>query len=82
MPAPPLLGASGAGDADVAVDVIQGNAGPTELELLGRGIHARDPFLEPAAGDGYSQKSDAIPGVCPYATPSATRKMTVFWGVS
>ena len=32
------------------MDAVQGNAGATELELLGRGIHARDPFLEPPAG--------------------------------
>ena len=34
MPAPPLLGAGGAGDANVAVDAVQGPAGPPELERL------------------------------------------------
>ena len=32
------------------MDAVQGNAGPTELQLLEGGIHPRDPFLEPAAG--------------------------------
>ena len=36
--------------ASIAVDVVQGDAGPLKLELLRQGIHARDPFLEPPTG--------------------------------
>ena len=38
MPTPPVLGV---GNADVSVDAVQGHAGPTELEFLGCGSHAR-----------------------------------------
>ena len=44
------LSTGGAGDADVAVDIGQGHVGSQELQLLGGGIHARDPLLEPPAG--------------------------------
>ena len=50
VPSLALLSAGGAGDADVAVDVVQGNAGPPELQLLRGGVHPGDPLLEPAAG--------------------------------
>ena len=50
VPSLAALSTSGAGDADVAVDAVQGHAGPTELQLLGGGVHPRDPLLEPAAG--------------------------------
>ena len=50
MPALAILGAGGAGDADVAVDVELGRVVPAELQLLGGGVHPRDPLLEPAAG--------------------------------
>ena len=50
MPSLAPLSTYGAGDADVTVDVGQGHADSPELQLLGGGIHARDPFLEPPAG--------------------------------
>ena len=50
MPATLSLGAGGAGDADVAVDVVQGNVSSAELQFLGRGVHPGDALLEPAAG--------------------------------
>ena len=50
VPSLASLSTGGAGDADVAVDVGPGNAGSPELQLLGDGVHPRDPFLEPPAG--------------------------------
>ena len=50
MPATPFLGGRGAGDANVAVDMVQGNSAPAEMELLGRGIHPGDTLLDLATG--------------------------------
>ena len=50
MSAAALLGVGGSGNANVSVDVGPGNDGSLELQLLGEGVHPRDPFLEPPAG--------------------------------
>ena len=50
MPSLAPLSTYGAGNADVSVDVGPGNDGSPELQLLGEGVHPRDPFLEPPAG--------------------------------
>ena len=55
MPSLAHLSTGGARDADVAVDVGQGDTDSPELEFLGRWIHPRDPLLEPAAGADVSE---------------------------
>ena len=56
VPAPPLLGPCGAGDADVTEDVVAGDSGPPELVLLGGGIHAGHSLLEAAAGADVAEE--------------------------
>ena len=50
MRSPALLGAGGTEHSEVAEDVLQGDAGVAELQLLGGGGHARSALLELAAG--------------------------------
>ena len=64
MPATPVLGAGGSGNADVAVDVVQGDTSPAELQFLGDGGPSRG--RPPGAGGWCGCSRKFVP--CPEYT--------------
>ena len=81
MSAAAFLGVGGAGHSDVAVDVVQGNASPLELQFLGRRIHPEDALLDPAAGPDIPVNLSHTRGLRLWHT-SRDRELSAFWGCS
>ena len=76
----PGQGNSNPSSADEQPDLVQGYAGPTDLQLLGHRGDPGDFLLEPAAG-AVIAKIEAMPGVCVYGTAPATGKCSANRGV-
>ena len=55
-----LVGAGGAGDADVPVDVVPLDAGLAEPQFLAEGVHAGHAFLQVSAGPNVAEAGHAV----------------------
>ena len=64
MPDAALLGAGGAGDADVAEYVGEGHASALELSFLRLRVHPRDPLLELATGTDVAENQGHARNIC------------------
>ena len=73
-PAVAQVGAGGAGDADVPVDVVPPDAGFAEPEFLAEGVHAGDALLQVPAGPDVAEEGHA--SMLRFIRTGRNRKMT------